>query len=202
MLEPRKSLVVTSKALVKAVTDVGEIGLQDPAVDELVVADRIGQQVVRLLRLVSRLRHQGGDVAVAHVLMELLDRGPQRVGEIAQSLGTDPSTVSRQVTALVEAGLVERRAHPGDGRAHLLAATESGEHRCVAGRRRRVDVVAAVLADWPAEDRLRLADLLGRFADDMHARDIPARDTPARDTPARDIAVGDRRTVRRPGGEN
>lgn len=160
--------------------------------EDMVVADRIGQQLVRLLRMVAKMRHHGGDAAVGQVLMELLERGPQRVGEIAQSLGTDPSTVSRQVTALVEAGLVERRAHPADGRAHLLAATETGTHRCVDGRRRRIDVIAAVMADWPAEDRLRLAALLGRFADDMHANTMPARDVPE----------GDGRIARRPGGEN
>ena len=154
---------------------------------EMIDADRIGQQLMRLLRVVARMRHQGGDVAVGHVLAVLLERGPQRVGELAQSLGTDPSTVSRQVTALVDAGLVERRAHPDDGRAHLLAATESGTHRCVAGRRRRIEVVETVLADWPTEDQRRLADLLGRFADAMLANHMPE---------------GDARTTRRPGGEN
>ena len=176
--------------------------------DEMVVADRIGQQLFRLLRMAAKMRHQGGgDVAVAHVLMALLERGPQRVGEIAQSLGTDPSTVSRQVTALVEAGLVERRAHPDDGRAHLLAATESGTHRCVAGRRHRVEAVAAVMADWPAEDRSRLAALLSRFADDMQENNMPARGMPAPDIAAPDISAhdiseGDGRIARRPGGEN
>lgn len=155
--------------------------------DEMIDADRIGQQLMRLLRVVSKMRHQGGDVAVGHVLAELLERGPQRVGELAQSLGTDPSTVSRQVTALVEAGLVERRAHPDDGRAHLLAATESGTHRCVEGRRRRIEVVGAVLAGWPAADQHRLAELLGRFADDMLANHT---------------SEGDARPARRPGGEN
>ena len=164
----------------------------DTDTSAMIDADRIGQQLMRLLRVVGKLRHQGGDVAVGHVLAELLEHGPQRVGELAQSLGTDPSTVSRQVTALVEAGLVERRAHPDDGRAHLLAATESGTHRCVAGRRRRIEVVGTVLADWPAEDQRRLAELLGRLADDLHANHMPARD----------IAVGDARTTRRPGGEN
>ena len=171
--------------------DVNGPGIDTDAAD-MIDADRIGQQLMRLLRVVARMRHQGGDIAVGHVLAELLERGPQRVGELAQALGTDPSTVSRQVTALVEAGLVERRAHPGDGRAHLLAATESGTHRCVDGRRRRVEVVATVLADWSPEDRRRLAGLLGRFADDLHANTMPARDT----------AVGDGRTIRRPGGEN
>lgn len=148
---------------------------------DLATADRIGQELVRLLRIVAKVRHHG-DSAVGHVLAELLERGPLRVSAIAQALGTDPSTVSRQVTALVEAGLVERRADPDDGRSHLLAATESGAQRCVVERHRRVEVIATILARWPEESRHRLAELLGRFADD--------------------IQEGDARTVRRPGGEN
>jgi DNA-binding MarR family transcriptional regulator len=139
------------------------------SVDETIdlTADRIGQDLVRLLRIVAKLRQQG-EVAVGHVLVELLNRGPQRVGELAHALGTDPSTVSRQVTALVDAGLVERRADPHDGRSHLLAATASGAQRCAVGRRRRVEVIATILSGWPEESRLRLSELLTRFADDMH----------------------------------
>lgn len=148
---------------------------------DLLTADRIGQELMRLLRIVARLKHNN-DSAVGHVLAELLERGPMRVGALAQALGTDPSTVSRQVTALVAAGLAERRADPDDGRSHLLATTESGAQQCVAGRRRRVQAIATILDRWPEESRHRLAELLGRFADDMQDRDV--------------------RAARRPGGEN
>jgi DNA-binding MarR family transcriptional regulator len=176
MLGPRKSLLATSKALVKAV------GMTSVESDlDLATADRIGQELVRLLRVTGKMRHDN-DGAVGHVLAELLERGPRRVGELAHALGTDPSTVSRQVTALVEAGSVERRADPDDGRSHLLAATPSGARQCEVGRRRRVEAIATILAGWPEESRHRLAELLGRFADDMHERDA--------------------RAARRPGGEN
>jgi DNA-binding MarR family transcriptional regulator len=148
---------------------------------DLATADRIGQELVRLLRIVTRMK-QHSDSAVGHVLAELLEGGPMRVGAIAHALGTDPSTVSRQVTALVEAGLVERRADPDDGRSHLLAATESGAQRCAIGRQRRTEAIATILARWPEDSRHRLAELLGRFADDMHD--------------------GNARAARRPGGEN
>ncbi len=152
------------------------------AVDvDLATADRIAHEVGRLMRIVAKAR-QHGDTAVGHVLAELLERGPMRVGAIAQALGTDPSTVSRQVTALVEAGMVERRADPADGRSHLLAATENGAQRCAVARHDRVEAIATILAGWPEDSRHRLAELLARFADDMQERDA--------------------RTPRRPGGEN
>jgi DNA-binding MarR family transcriptional regulator len=129
-------------------------------------ADHIGHDLARLMRSFTRMR-QHSDMAVAYVVGMLIEKGPQRVGEIAQALGTDPSTVSRKVAALVDAGLVERRVDPDDGRAHLLAATDAGERKCVEGRRHRIDLVTSVLAEWPEESRRQLAELLARFADGM-----------------------------------
>ena len=117
------------------------------------------------MRIVARMR-QHSDMAVGHVLVLLIEKGPQRVGEIAQALGTDPSTVSRKVAALVDAGLVERRVDPDDGRAHLLAATAEGERKCVDGRRQRIDMITAVLSGWPPKTPgANWPTLLARFAD-------------------------------------
>jgi DNA-binding MarR family transcriptional regulator len=162
-------------------TELVDTDVVDTDLGDTEVSDRIGQELVRLLRLVTRMRQQR-DIAVVHVLIHLLEKGPQRVGEIAQALGTDPSTVSRQVTALVDSGLVERRADPDDGRAHLLAATESGVQQCTHNRRHRVEVIAKILSGWPEDNRRQLAALLGRFVDDMQEMD--------------------RQMFRRPGGES
>lgn len=148
---------------------------------ELAIADRVTHQLIRLLRVSAHVRKHHADAA-AHVLTRLVDAGPQRVGALADAVGTDPSTVSRQVTALVTAGLVERRADPDDGRAQLLAATAAGVQHCADGKRRRTELIATALADWPDDARHRLAELLGRFADDLHELD--------------------RRTCRRSGGES
>jgi DNA-binding MarR family transcriptional regulator len=75
--------------------------------------------------------------------------------------------VSRKVAALVDAGLVERRVDPADGRAHLLAVTPAGEQRCADGRRHRIAMVASVLSGWPEDSRRQLATLLGQFADGL-----------------------------------
>ncbi|MFD1518310.1 MarR family winged helix-turn-helix transcriptional regulator [Pseudonocardia yunnanensis] len=150
--------------------------------EDLLVADRIAQEVGELSRIVTALRRHRGDIAVTHVLVHLIEQGPQRVSAIADAVGTDQSTVSRKVAELVAAGLVERRPDPLDGRAHLLAVTPAGAQLCEHGRRKRVELVASVLAGWPVESRRRLAELLGRFADDV-------------------LDAG-RRVSRRPGGEN
>lgn len=129
-------------------------------------AECIGHDLLRLMRAVARLRHQT-DLGATHVLGLLIENGPQRVGEIAQVSMTDPSTVSRKVAALVDAGLVERRVDPVDGRAHLLAATTAGERTCLAARRQRTDMITTVLSGWSEDARRELAALLARFADGM-----------------------------------
>jgi DNA-binding MarR family transcriptional regulator len=150
--------------------------------DDLLVADRIAQEVGRLIRIFTFLRRQHGDIAVTHVLVQLIEQGPKRVSSIADAAGIDQSTVSRKAAELVSAGLVERRPDPLDGRAHLLAVTPAGAQLCEHGRLKRNELVASVLAGWTVESRRHLADLLGRFADDIQD-------------------VG-RRGSRRPGGEN
>jgi len=140
----------------------------DPVIDG--TADQVGQHLSRLLRVIARMRQQS-DMGAGHVLGLLIDKGPQRVGEIAGALATDPSTASRKVAALVEAGLVERRPDPADGRAHLLAATAAGERQCVAGRRHRIELVAAVPRKWPDGAGRQSAVLLGRPADGLQEQD-------------------------------
>jgi DNA-binding MarR family transcriptional regulator len=139
----------------------------------LTAADRVAQEIGRLIRVLTHMRRDKADPVAAHVLGHLAEAGPQRVGEVAQAVGTDPSTVSRQVAALVAAGMVERRADPDDGRAHLLAVTEDGLRCCADWRRKRIDLLATVLADWPDESRQQLAELIGRFADDVQELDRP-----------------------------
>lgn len=131
-------------------------------------AERIGQDLVRLVRLVARMPASG---PAAHVLGLLVERGPQRVGEIAAVLGTDPSTASRKVAALVEEGLVERTPDPDDGRAHLLAATEAGTRQWAAGRRHRIDRVTAALAGWPDDAREHLAAQLRGLVDGLQEQE-------------------------------
>src|SRR5664279_3483631 len=60
----------------------------------------------------------------AHMVLRCLaNDGPMRSSALADCLQSDPSTISRQVAAMVKDGLLERRADPEDGRASLLVLT-------------------------------------------------------------------------------
>jgi DNA-binding MarR family transcriptional regulator len=153
--------------------------------DELPIADHIGSQLVRLVRLIERVQAQyqaeypdAVDRATYLLLVHLVKDGPRRAGALAEAVHSDPSTVSRQVAHLVQLGLVERVADPADGRATLLVATDEGRRVFDENRQLRNRSLAAMMSDWPDADRTAFARLLTRFTDGFEchkARTAPPR---------------------------
>jgi DNA-binding MarR family transcriptional regulator len=90
-----------------------------------------------------------------------------RASALAECLQSDPSTVSRQVAALVKEGLVERRADPEDGRASILALTSKADIVIAKHERLRIQHFAGMLSEWSDRDLARFADLLRRFTHDF-----------------------------------
>lgn len=141
---------------------------------EITTADLVGTQLVRLVRLLERKQAQyhadhpdAVERATYILLVHLVKDGPQRAGTLAESVYSDPSTISRQVAQLVRLGLVERTADPEDGRATLLAATDEGRRVFEENRRNRNERIAGLMDDWEPADRARFADLLVRFTTDF-----------------------------------
>ncbi|MBC8090403.1 MAG: MarR family transcriptional regulator [Pseudonocardia sp.] len=142
--------------------------------DELDTADAVGTQLIRLVRLIERTQAHyqaanpdGVERATYILLVHLVKDGPQRAGALADSVHSDPSTISRQIAQLVKLGLVERTADPEDGRATLLAATVEGVRVFEENRRTRNERIAALIAHWSAAERTLFAELLSRFTTDF-----------------------------------
>ena len=153
-----------------------------PADQDLAVADAIGTELIRLVRLIERRRdhHQAENPdaierATYHLLVHLVKDGPCRAGELADAVHSDPSTVSRQVAQLVRLGFVERTADPDDGRATLLVASATGRRVFEENRQARNQNLAELLASWPEADRIALRELLGRFVDDLENHPVRPR---------------------------
>lgn len=98
------------------------------------------------------------------LLTTLAETGESRLGAVAGCLGVSPSVASRQVAALHAAGLVDRRPDPEDGRAELLALSESGLSRLREIRDLGVHRLVALLEDWPPARLHHAGDLLGELA--------------------------------------
>jgi DNA-binding MarR family transcriptional regulator len=135
---------------------------------------RIGDGLLRLTHVMNRFRaslaaSQGeeSEWMQNQLLFRLATSGPMRSSALAESVQADPSTVSRQVAALVRAGLIERRADPDDGRATLLVLTDSGHTQHQRHLDRRDVHYAQMLAHWSVADRNTFAELIARFTDDF-----------------------------------
>jgi DNA-binding MarR family transcriptional regulator len=136
-------------------------------------AGRVGEQVVRFIRgfksvqaqTMHRARH-GVDPSGYPVLFQLVE-SPKRTTELAACLYADTSTVSRQVTTLVDAGLVERTVDPNDRRATTLQLTAAGRDVFTAMKADRDRILRSVLSDWTESDIADFVRLLTRFNDDF-----------------------------------
>jgi DNA-binding MarR family transcriptional regulator len=146
---------------------------------------RLEREIALLLRraraISARLAgelHPDLDGAAYGLLALLEDTGPLRASDLVTRLGLDKSTVSRQVSTLVDLGLVERAADPADGRAQVLTPSPEGSARLAAIREVRRARWEADLASWPAEDVATLAELLGRLngiGEAREAEDVDGR---------------------------
>jgi len=106
----------------------------------------------------------------------LVQQEAWRMGDLADALRVDPSTATRAVQRLLNAGLAERRASPDDGRVVMVTASVEGRarHALIAARRR--GAMARLLCDFDLGERRELAALLERFvaALDALAADLTA----------------------------
>lgn len=104
------------------------------------------------------------------LLGHLEESGGCRATDLAAYYALDKSTVSRQVSALERAGLVERRQDPEDHRVQVLDLTEAGRRILAQVTVRRRAAVRERLEDWPQEDLDRFAGYLVRYNGSTGAR--------------------------------
>lgn len=72
------------------------------------------------------LRSYGLRATQFTLLATLTLKGEQTVGELADFIGADRTTMTRNTTLAEEKGLVETRRHPKDARARVVAITPAG----------------------------------------------------------------------------
>ncbi|WP_029192528.1 MarR family winged helix-turn-helix transcriptional regulator [Paenibacillus harenae] len=63
----------------------------------------------------------------SHILFEIKNQHNPSIQDVANALGADITTFSRQVKALAEKGLVKKTPHQDDNRVQILSLTPEGE---------------------------------------------------------------------------
>jgi DNA-binding MarR family transcriptional regulator len=107
------------------------------------------------------------DRALFPLLVLIQRRGPLGVGELADRVGRDYTTVSRQVAKLESLGLVARRAGKTDRRVTEGVVTEKGQAMSEMLDAARERLAGNAIAGWSKHDLEKLARLLRRFADNL-----------------------------------
>lgn len=127
--------------------------------------ETLAEDFLRVARLIRRETQQriaplGLNPHQARALRVIGEAGPLRPSEVAERLGIVARSATDSVSGLVDAGYVQRRTDPADGRAHLLALSTSGREALAEVSRARREVAAEVFGRLDEDERASLSALL------------------------------------------
>jgi DNA-binding MarR family transcriptional regulator len=110
-------------------------------------------------RLARRLRPTEASTAAGlsptrvTILLRVVRAGTIRLSALAESEGLNPTMLSRAISHLVDAGLVERSCDPGDRRSAWVQSTAAGRKLAERMRTERTDAVKLALSGLEEHDR-------------------------------------------------
>ncbi|WP_368300864.1 MarR family winged helix-turn-helix transcriptional regulator [Kluyvera sichuanensis] len=114
---------------------------------------------------------QAAGVQLEQLLFPLLvaigRRGPIGVVELADNLGRDYTTVSRQVKKLEAQGLAHKQPNAHDRRISEVTLSEQGQAIFAQIARARQKLMNQVLANWSPEEVQALFTLTRKYADSL-----------------------------------
>lgn len=100
----------------------------------------------------------------AYVILSRLEtEGPMSVPQLQSAFGLDTSTLSRQTTAMLRVGIVERIPDPDGGIARKFRMTPHGADRLAADRVEIHKSVAQVVRGWEPAELAAFTAALRRF---------------------------------------
>jgi DNA-binding MarR family transcriptional regulator len=109
------------------------------------------------------------DRALFPLLVLVERKGPIGVVDLADMVGRDYTTISRQVAKLESLGLIKRYSSKADKRVRQAVITAKGRVMTDALDAARERIAGRLLANWSKKDLQDLARLMRRFADDLLA---------------------------------
>ncbi|HEX2132337.1 MAG TPA: MarR family transcriptional regulator [Actinophytocola sp.] len=98
-------------------------------------------------------------------LLVVLSHGHQKVTALAEALDVNPSSATRAVDRLLDAGLVDRQQNPRSRRETQVSLTSAGQRLVRDVTRRRRAEIAAIVARMPAGHQRGLVRALRAFSE-------------------------------------
>ena len=97
----------------------------------------------------------------------LEEEGMVRMIELAQRIGTTPTTITNLVRGLEDKGLVQRTPNDQDGRSSMISLTDKGRQVAEELDRGRMEVLAQVLDGWSDGELRSFLDSFARLRSDL-----------------------------------
>ncbi|PTR26714.1 MarR family transcriptional regulator [Rhodococcus sp. OK519] len=113
--------------------------------------------------------------ALVAVLVALSARGPCRQNELASVLYLSQSAISRQMTELVDAGLVERQPDPDDRRAFRVQVSAKGDEVLHTTKELRSARLRDLLGGWSQDEAAAALSAIERLTDSLTGRPEPSQ---------------------------
>ncbi len=112
------------------------------------------------------LARDAGDVTLPQyrLLVVLVTRGPQRLGDVADSLDVNPSTATRMGDRLHRKGLITRRGRDDDRRVVELVITDEGRQLVERVMEHRRAEITEIVDDLSPDELATVAQGLQLFA--------------------------------------
>jgi DNA-binding MarR family transcriptional regulator len=111
------------------------------------------------------------------LMMQLWQHGEQRQADLIKTLALDPSTVTKMLQRLEQAGFVTRRPSPIDRRAVVVAATRAGQALRDRVQQAWRDLEELTTAGLTNEERQATMRLLGRIEANLTTTPATATDS-------------------------
>jgi len=112
-----------------------------------------------------RVAHLGITPDQFTVMRTLLERTGITQSELTEHMGSDPNTVASLLERMERSGLLERRQHEKDRRAHRLHLKPEGRRKYGKAREAALALQAEALSVLPAEEREKFLEHLALVAD-------------------------------------
>ena len=122
----------------------------------------------RVVKCVAAGSTRGQDTGVAlQGVLRFVGEGESRATHLAERLGVSAPVLSRHIADLEDQGYVTRRQDPDDGRAQLVALTQSGVDKLRQIEEQRTSTLQEYLQDWSQEDAEATAKTLKKLSESL-----------------------------------
>jgi DNA-binding MarR family transcriptional regulator len=105
----------------------------------------------------------------------LATEAPVSINGLADLVGLDATTVTRQIATMETEGLVRRKRDTRDRRVSLVELTPLGRRRMDSVRAARESRITELVGGWTDDDRATFGRLLGRFNEAIRAHPATAK---------------------------